>query len=51
MAAIARFLAHRVPATQAETDILKQLALFCAAGLLLSLLMMTYGLDLSPGFF
>jgi hypothetical protein len=31
--------------------ILKQLALFCCAGLLVSLLMMSYGVDLSPGFF
>jgi hypothetical protein len=51
MAAIARLLARRVPATQAEADILKQLALFCCAGLLVSLLMMSYGVDLSPGFF
>jgi hypothetical protein len=29
----------------------KQLALFAGAGLLVSLLMMSYGLDLSPGFF
>jgi hypothetical protein len=52
MATIARFLARRfVPAIQAEADILKQVALFCCAGLLVSLLLMTYGLDLSPGFF
>jgi hypothetical protein len=51
MAAIARFLARRVPANQVEADILKQLALFCGAGLLVSLLLMTYGVDLSPGFF
>jgi hypothetical protein len=51
MATIARFLARRVTATQAEADILKQIALFCCAGLLVSLLLMTYGLDLSPGFF
>jgi ribose/xylose/arabinose/galactoside ABC-type transport system permease subunit len=51
MATIARLLARRVPATQAEADILKQIALFCCAGLLVSLLMMTYGVDLSPGFF
>jgi hypothetical protein len=38
-------------ATQAEADTLKQLALFAGAGLLVSVLMMTYGLDLSPGFF
>jgi hypothetical protein len=51
MAMIARLLARSVPANQAEADTLKQLALFCCAGLLVSLLMMTYGLDLSPGFF
>jgi hypothetical protein len=50
-AAIARFLTRRVPATQAEADILKQIALFCCAGLFVSLLLMTYGLDLSPGVF
>jgi hypothetical protein len=51
MSAIARLLARRVPATQVEADALKQLALFCCAGLFVLLLMMTYGLDLSPGFF
>ena len=51
MAAIARLLTRRVPATRVEASILKQFALFCAAGLLVSLLMMTYGLDMSPGFF
>jgi len=30
---------------------LVQIGLLCAAGLLLSVLLMTYGLDLSPGFF
>jgi hypothetical protein len=34
-----------------EHEVLKQLALFCAAGLLVSLLWLTYGVDLSPGFF
>jgi hypothetical protein len=51
MAAIARLLARRVPASDAETDILKQLALFALAGLLISFLLMSYGVDLSPGFF
>jgi hypothetical protein len=51
MAAIAKLLARRVPATQLEADILRQLALFAGAGMLVSLLMMSYGLDLSPGFF
>jgi hypothetical protein len=51
MATIARLPALRVPTTEAEADILTQLALFCCAGLLVSLLMMNYGVDLSPGFF
>jgi hypothetical protein len=34
-----------------KVDALKQLVMFCAAGLLVSLLALTYGLDLSPGFF
>jgi hypothetical protein len=37
------------PASEFET--LKQIALLCGAGLLVSLLCLTYGLDLSPGFF
>lgn len=32
-------------------NVLEQLVLFSAAGLFVSLLMLTYGLDLSPGFF
>lgn len=51
LAAIARVLARAFPATATEIDILKQLALLCGAGLLVSLLAMTYGLDLSAGFF
>jgi hypothetical protein len=51
MAAIVRVLARALPKESIEIEILKQLALFCGAGLLVSLLMMTYGLDLSPGFF
>jgi ribose/xylose/arabinose/galactoside ABC-type transport system permease subunit len=34
-----------------ETDCLKQIALFCGAGLLVTLLLLTYGVDLSPGLF
>jgi hypothetical protein len=51
MAAITRVLARAFPATATEADILEQLALLCGAGLLVSLLAMTYGVDLSPGFF
>ena len=34
-----------------EIDALKQIALFCGAGLLVSLILLSYGVDLSPGFF
>ena len=50
-AAMVRVLSRTFPTIQIEIDALKQLALFCGAGLLVSLLLMTYGLDLSPGFF
>lgn len=33
------------------SDVLKQALLFCAAGLLVFVLLLTYGLDLSPGLF
>ena len=50
MAAIAHALS-RAFQSGGEFDILKQVALFCAAGLLVTLLCLSYGLDLSPGFF
>ena len=34
-----------------ELDTLRLIALSCGVGLLLSLVSLTYGLDLSPGFF
>jgi hypothetical protein len=51
MATIAKVLSRRVPATEADVDALKTIALFCAAGLFVSVLLATYGMDLSPGFF
>jgi hypothetical protein len=51
MAATGRVLVRKFATTLAEVDTLKQLALFVGAGLLVSLLMMTYGVDLSSGFF
>jgi hypothetical protein len=52
MAAIARVLARAFPGTNAEVETLKIIALFCGVGLVVSLLLIaTYGLDLSPGFF
>ena len=50
MAAIAQALSRMI-LTVSEVEALKQFALLCGAGLLVSLLMMTYGIDLSPGFF
>jgi hypothetical protein len=43
MAAIAKFLARRISASDAETDILRQLALLASAGLFVSFLMMCCG--------
>jgi len=50
MAAIARVLS-RATGTDIDVEIVKTLAIFCGAGLLISLLLATYGLDLSAGFF
>jgi hypothetical protein len=50
MTAIAKALS-RAFVTVNDVEILKQLLLFCLAGLFVSVLLMTYGLDLSPGFF
>ena len=50
MTAIAQALS-RALVTVRDVETLKQLAMFCGAGLLVSLLLLTWGLDLSPGFF
>ncbi len=50
MAAIAKILS-RVSGTEIEVEILKAIAIFCGAGLLFTLLLATYGLDLSAGLF
>jgi hypothetical protein len=47
MAAIAKLLARRFPSTDTEAEVLKQIALFCGAGLFVSLVLMSYGLDLT----
>jgi hypothetical protein len=51
MAAIARVLSRRLPVGQADIETLKTIGMFCGAGLLVSLMLASYGLDLSPGFF
>jgi hypothetical protein len=49
--ALSRVFSSRVFQSADELDTLKKIALFCGVGLLASLICMTYGLDLSPGFF
>ena len=51
MAALARVLSRAFPATITVPHVIKELALFGAAGLLVSLLLAIYGLDLSVGLF
>jgi hypothetical protein len=50
MAAIAKALT-RISGTQVEVETLKTILMFCGVGLAVSLLLASYGLDLSPGFF
>jgi hypothetical protein len=50
MTAIARALS-RAFVTVRDAEGLKQVAIVCGIGLLVSLLMLIYGFDLSPGFF
>ena len=50
MSVIARAISHTLLSTS-RGDVLRHGLLFCGAGLLVSLLLLTYGLDLSPGFF
>ena len=49
MAAIARALS-RVTGTQTDVETIKTLAIFCGVGLTVSLILASYGLDLSAGF-
>jgi hypothetical protein len=52
MTALVKILAYAFPANSSlKLAILKQLALFAGATLLVWTLSMTYGLDLSAGFF
>jgi hypothetical protein len=51
MAAIARALARAFPEIRIEVETLKTITLFCGVGLFVLLLLATYALDLSAGFF
>jgi hypothetical protein len=50
MTSLARALS-RASGTDIEVETLKTVVMFCGVGLFVSFLFMTYGLDLSPGFF
>ena len=51
MTALARTLS-RALGVEIDVELLKTVAIFCGAGLAVSLLLaLTFGLDLSPGFF
>jgi hypothetical protein len=50
MTAIAQALSRAFVAVN-EAETLKQLAMFCGAGLLVSIFLLACGIDLSPGLF
>ncbi len=50
MAALAKVLS-RASGTEVDVETLKTIVMFCGIGLTVSLLLASYGLDLSPGFF
>jgi hypothetical protein len=51
MTAIAKVFSNAIPAISPDVDILKMVAVFCGIGLVVSLTIASYGLDLSAGFF
>jgi hypothetical protein len=51
MTALVQAISRLSASTNIETETLKMIAIFSGAGLFVSLLCATYGLDLSPGFF
>ena len=50
MAAIAKALS-RISGTDVDIETLKTIIIFCGVGLMVSLMLMSYGVDLSAGFF
>jgi hypothetical protein len=51
MTAFAKAVSQAFISSLEDNETLKKISLFCAAGLLVSVLLLTYGVDLSPGFF
>jgi hypothetical protein len=50
MATIARVLS-RASGTDVDVETIKTLVMFCGLGLTVSMMLASYGVDLSPGFF
>ena len=50
MAAIAKVLS-RASGTNVDVETVKTIAMFCTGGLVVSLVLASYGLDLNPGLF
>jgi hypothetical protein len=50
LAALAKVLS-RASGIEVDVETLKTIAIFCGVGLVVSLLLATSGLDMSPGFF
>jgi len=50
MVAVTKLLL-RASGTRADVETLKTIVIFCGVGLVVSLLFVSYGLDLSAGFF
>jgi hypothetical protein len=51
MTAVVKALSRSFPDAKVHIEILKTIATYCGVGLTVSLLAMSHGLDLSPGFF
>jgi hypothetical protein len=51
MTALAKTIARAFPANSPQINIVQQLLLFALAGLFVSVLVASYGVDLSPGLF
>jgi hypothetical protein len=51
MTAVVKALSRSFPDAKVHIAILKTIAMYCSVGLTVSLLAMTYGLNLRPGFF
>jgi hypothetical protein len=51
MTAIAQVISHAFHTASPEGGTFKQVMMSCGAGLSVSFILLSYGLDLSPGFF